>query len=108
MSTEMMAITTSSSISVKARRREARGGSMETVLSAGPGKGNCFGFARGQESVRGEQGGIAPMLAAEASEHNPRQAGLLAYGSREKTKLSPAVPERPSRGRHMGPVAVAH
>jgi hypothetical protein len=39
------------------------------------------------------------MLAAEAPEHNPRQAGLLADGSGENRIVPPAVPGRPSRGR---------
>jgi len=53
---------------------------METVLSAGTGKGDCFGFLQGQGFVAAAKG-LARMLEAEASEHNPRQAGLLAYGS---------------------------
>jgi hypothetical protein len=55
-------------------------GSMETVLSAGTGKGDCFGWAAGP-GFGAMAEGPARMLEAEASEHNPRQAGLLAYGS---------------------------
>jgi hypothetical protein len=53
---------------------------MGTVLSAGTGKGDGFGLAEGTGFVA-EAKGPARMLEAEASEHNPRQAGLLAYGS---------------------------
>src|SRR4051794_37986467 len=96
----MMAITTSSSISVNAGRRAGDGGRerIETVLSAGSGKRVLLRLAGG---TRGASARRVParMLGAEASVPDPRQAGLLADGPRADRVVPPAAPERPSRGR---------
>ena len=103
ISTAMMAMTTSSSMSVKPgeRRRVERGCLMETVLSAGVGqRGSTSALSQRHRPVQTDCNHACRMLEAEASEQElGRQVFWLTARS---------GPEQPSRRRSSkGPSAVA-
>src|SRR5689334_15832690 len=101
----MMATTTSSSTRGKARRRR----DMERSFLPGRVKETASAPAQGKIPSATERG-LARMPGAEASEHNPRQAGLLADGSwRPRTTFPQPVGAGRSglRGSEAWPITAA-